>query len=371
MDITFTVSRDVLEKAVSRIITVCERSSAEGKNTLPYFFHIRVDGYGSALKLSAGNAVRNIEILISEVSEHTPFCFGVYGSYFHNILKALPSGELTFSLKDVCYMHNGKSTLKFQILGADQFPAEACREEHDWWEISYRELFTRLKKVIYCIDAQGFINKNYVKSVHISPGMFVCTDNKRLSAMPNGLIPHSECCLLPAESVVAFSSLFDAEASSGFVYINGAMMSFSQGGVHASTRLLGYDAPRVETVIPKGSCSSCEAHRSTILMAIRRAIIVAQKGSPKEKQYVTSLVLSENKIFMSLENKGFGITENIEAKYSGPHLTVNINLVYLYQAIKHISGDIINIELRGDNTPIIVTDSKGEHKNVIMPIISR
>ena len=369
MDITFTAGRDVLEKAVSRIISVCERATAEGKNLLPYFFHIRVDGYGSALKLSAGNAVRNIEILIPDVSEHEAFCFGVYGSYFHNILKALPSGDLTFTLRDVCYMHNGASTLKFQILGANQFPAVGIRTDHDWWEVNYRELFSRLKRLVYCVDTQGLINKNYVKAIHISPENFTCTDNRRMSLISNGIIPYNGRILLPAESVSSFSSLFDANSPTGFVYIDGHAMSFSQGNIHASTRLLGYDAPNFESVIPKGPCVVCEADRDAILMAAKRAVIVAKKGLGKESLQPISLTLSTNKMHMNLENQGFGITENIDVKYLGPDLTVHLDLVLLFQAIKNIAGDIIKIEMRGDNAQIIITDHIGDHRNVIMPIL--
>jgi len=371
MDITFTVGRDVLEKAVSRIITVCERSSVEGRNTLPYFFHIRIDGYGEALKLSAGNAIRNIEILLPEVSKHEPFCFGVFGSYFHNILKALPSGDLTFTLRDVCFMHNGSSTLKFQILPPDQFPAEDLREDHVWWEVDYKEMFSRLKKITYCTDSQGVINKSYVKSVHVSPQYFLCTDNRRLSMTPNEMIPYGGNFLIPVESVHSFLSLFDSTATRGFVFTDGYKMHFSQGHVHASTRLLSYDAPNFDRAIPKGSCTTCEVDKMTILMSAKRALVVAKKGQSKDKLQPVSLAFSTNKLRMFLENQGFGITENLDITYLGPDMEVHMDLTLLYQAIKSITDDVIKIEMRGDTTPFVITDNNREHINVIMPVIVR
>lgn len=371
MDISFTVGKDELEKAVSRIITVCERSSGEGKNSLPYFFHIRIDGYGEALKLSAGNAVRSIEILLPGVSKHEPFCFGVYGSYFHNILKALPSCDLTFSLRDVCFMHNGTSTLKFQILAADQFPAEDPRSEHVWWEVDYKELFSRLKKITYCVDSQGVINKSYVKSVHVSPQYFLCTDNRRLSMIPNEMIPYEESFLIPAESVQSFSSLFDASSSRGFVFTDGYKMHFSQGHIHATTRLLNYDAPSFERAIPKGTCVSCTMDKAAIAMSTKRALVVAKKGQVRDKLQPVSLAFSSNKVRIFLENNGFGITENLDISYSGPDMEVHMDLTLLYQAIKNITEDVIKIEIRGDNTPFVITDNEREHINVIMPVIVR
>jgi DNA polymerase-3 subunit beta len=371
MDIVFTVERDELEKAVSRIITVCERTSVEGRNTLPYFFHIRIDGYGEALKLSAGNAIRNIEILLPKVSKHEPFCFGVFGSYFHNILKALPGGDLTFTLRDVCFMHNGSSTLKFQILPSDQFPAEDIREDHVWWEIDYKELFSKLKKITYCIDSQGVINKSYVKSVHVSPQYFLCTDNRRLSMVPNEMIPYGDNFLIPAESVQSFSSLFDSSSSRGFVYTDGCKLHFSQGHTHASTRLLSYDAPSFDRAIPKGACTSCDVDKNVILMSTKRALVVAKKGQSKDKLQPVSLAFSANKLRMFLENNGFGITENMDIIYSGPDMEVHMDLTLLYQAIKNITEDVIRIEMRGDSTPFVITDSNREHINVIMPVIVR
>lgn len=370
MDITFTVKKEVLEKTVSKIITVCERPS-EGPNSLPYFFHIRIDGYGTALKLSAGNAVRNIEVLIGEVSEHTPFCFGVYGRYFHNILKALPDGDLTFTLRDVCYMHNGSSTLKFQILGAGQFPSERSLVEHEWWEVDYRELFSRLKKIVYAVDTKGFINKNYIKGVNISADYLLCTDNKRMSIMPNGIIPLEHRVIVSAESINAFASVFNSESTKGFVFIDGNTMSFSQGHIHAVTRLMEYDAPVFESVIPKGPCTKCELSRQPFMMAIKRAIIVSQKGAAKEETKPVTLEFSSNKIKLFLENQGFGISENLDVEYLGPDLAVNIDLILLYQAVKNIEGDRLRIEIRGDKVPFIVTDVAGSHLNIIMPVFLR
>lgn len=371
MDITFTVSKEMLEKAVSRIITVCERPAASGGNVLPYFFHIRIDGYGSALKLSAGNAVRNIEILIKEVSEHTPFCFGVYGYYFYNILKAMPCGDLSFALRDVCYMYNGSSTLKFQILAANQFPSDRVVAEHEWWEVDYKELFSRLKKIIYCVDTKGTINRSYVKAVHISPESFACTDNRRMSIVPNGIVPYTGRALIPEESVSVFASIFDSDSSSGFIYIDDNCASFSQGNVHAVTRLLGYDAPVFESVVPKGPCLSCEIDRMSIMMALKRAVIVAKKDSKSDSLHPVSISFSSGKLRLSLDNNGFAITENLDVKYSGPDTVIHVSLILLFQAIKNITDDNICIEMRGDTTPIIITDSKGVHKNVIMPVLVR
>jgi DNA polymerase-3 subunit beta len=366
----FKVDKDILQKAVSRIITVCERVTAEGRNSLPYFFHIRVDGYGSALKLSAGNTVRKIEILIPDISEHPTFCFGIYGNYFNDILKALPSGDLEFSLGDVCYMHNGTSTLKFQVLGADQFPSEADDMDHEWQEVDYRELFSRFKKITYCADMQGILNKNYAKAVCISPDKFLCTDNKRLSLIPNTLISCGRKTLLPIESVNAFSSLFDLDTP-GYVYVGDTYMAFSQGGIHAGSRLLNEDIPNYESVLPRGEPSICTVNRQDFLAALKRAIIVAHKSSTKEKLYSGTFVFSANRIQLSLENHGFGINENVVAGYLGPSIAIHINLAFLYQAVKSVPSDIIIIEIRGDRVSIVVTDEKGEHRNVILPIISR
>jgi DNA polymerase III sliding clamp (beta) subunit (PCNA family) len=371
MDISFTLERDALEKAVSKIITVCERASSEGSNSLPYFFHIRIDGYGEALKLSAGNAVRSIEVLLSDVSRHEPFCFGVNGSYFHGILKALPSGKLTFDVKDACYMHNGASTLKFQMLSASDFPSEDERGVHEWWETDYGELFSRLKKVIYCVDFHGLSGKSYVKAVHVSPQNFLCTDNRRLSLVPNGIIPYEGSFLLPAESVQSFSSLFDASSPKGFVYVDGFRMHFSQGSVHASTRLLCYDAPDFEKAIPKGAALVCSTDREPLLMSLKRAIVVARKGQSKDRLQPVCLAFSTNRLRLFLENQGFAISDNLDIAYSGPDMELHLDLGLLHQALKNIAGEVVKMEIRGENTPIVLADSERSHINVIMPVVVR
>jgi len=371
MDIGFVVKKDVLEKAVSKIIALCERPAKEGKSALPHFFHIRVDGYGSSVKLSAGNSMRNVEVLITDVSAHEPFCFGVFGDYFNKILKAMPDCDLTFSLKDACYMHNGSSTLKFQYLSADQFPSGSAKPEHEWWEVDYRELFSRINRVSYCIDKAGLINLNYVKGVHISPEYFLCTDNKRMSFIPNGIIPYKNNVIVPAESFKALSALFDTEEPKGFIYTEGNYMAFSQGKTYASARLMNYDAPAFTRAIPAGPCNTCEGSRLDFLMSLKRAIIVARRGDTKTMHNPANLVFTDGKVHLSLDVEGFGITEDIAISYKGPHLYVMLDLVFLFQAIKRIACDTIRFELRGDSTPIVVTDTKGEHRNVVMPLTKR
>lgn len=363
----FVIERDVLADAVSRIIAVCERPSAEGKNTLPHLFHIRIDGYGKALKLSAGNSIRSVEILLTEVTHHDPFCFGITGDYFNQLLKAMPSCKLSFSLRDMCYMHNGSSTLKFAILGPESFPSATPRGDHSWQEVDYKELFSRFKKISYCVYKQDLIDKNYVKCICMFEDSFICTDHKRMSVIPNGIVKCEIPALIPSESIQAFSSLFAGSEAKAFVHVGEKFLALSQDKVYASTRLSVWDAPNLSRVIPGGGYSLCEADRGTMLLAIKRAIIVSQRG--KGSQTEADLIFSDGKVHLSLDNQGISIAENITVKYDGPYLNICLTLAYLYQAIKSVADETLFIELRGDTVPIVITDREGRHKNIIVPRI--
>lgn len=367
----FVVNRDVLEAAVSKIITVCERPGGDGKNTLPHFFHIRLDGYGSSIKLSAGNSMRNIEVLVTEVSAHEPFCIGVFGNYFHKILRAMPSCDLTISISDACYMHNGISTLKFQYLPSDQFPSMMDRPKHDWWEINYKEFFSKVKRVLYCIDTSGSGKDNFTKGVHISPEFFVSTDRMRMSLVRSTIPKKFDKILVPAESFTALAALFTTDDAKGYVYIDDKAMSFSQGTTYACIRLLNYDMPNYYSVLPKGFYNSCVGAKLDFLMALKRAIIVSSTGLTKVSHTPTLLAFSEGKIHLSLENQGFSITENIPVTYAGPNMSIRIDLVFLYQAVKNIHGDNFRLEIRGELAPMVITDMEEEHINVIVPRIPK
>jgi DNA polymerase III sliding clamp (beta) subunit (PCNA family) len=96
---------------------------------------------------------------------------------------------------------------------------------------------------------------------------------------------------------------------------------------------------------------------------------VSSTGQTRVSHIPTLLAFSTGKIHLSLDNRGFSITENIPVTYAGPNMSILIDLVFLYQAIKNTRGDNIRLEIRGEAAPMVITDMEEEHINVIVPRI--
>ena len=360
------VSRALLLEAVEKIIATCERAPSKGQRSVPHFFHIRINGYGDKIRLSASNMFRQIEVMIGEVTPHEAFCLGVPGVNFFSLIKNISDDLITIRYDNGLSIKTQRSWYRLATLDRDRFPEIEMIHEKVWQEVNYEEFFEALSRIVYC-TAGPDADRPFTKAVSVTNTHFYCTDGTRLSIFPNKLIRCTRPFLLPIESVKSYTNLFKDRGGQGFVSVGEQKIYFSKRNVYATSCLCDGAVPDYRSVTPEGLAMPVTLAKEPILRALKRLALFSKALS--QRSLPVEMVFSKNEVNLSLDNPDYQnqAKEEIECLYEGPTTKVCANIKHLYQAIKSIKEDSAIIELRGSHYRLVITDEKGEHKNVINP----
>jgi len=362
----FFVSRALLLDAVEKIIATCERPSSKGQRSVPHFFHIKINGYGDRIRLSASNMFRQIEVMIGEVTPHEEFCLGVSGANFFSLIRNISDELINIRYDNGLTIKTKRSCYSLATLDRDRFPEIELTTQKDWQEVNYEEFFDALSRITYCAAGPDD-GRAFTKSVSVTDTHFYCTDGTRLSLFPNKLIRCTRPFLLPIESVKSYTNLFKDKDGQGFVSVDEHKIYFSKRNVYATSSLCVGAVPDYRSVTPEGVAMSVTLAKEPILKALKRLALFSKALS--QRILPTEIVFRKNEMRLSLDNTDYQnqAREEVECLYEGPVTKVSANIKHLYQAIKSIKEESAVIELRGSHYRLVITDDKGEHKNVINP----
>lgn len=363
----FSINKDALSGVLKKIISVCEI----GPNSLPHFFHIRFDGYSEGhVKLTAANSVRRVEVLL-EAKNHENFCFGLSGPYLNEVVKDMPRGDIEFDLMArSCNVRIERSSFTFKTLPAERFPQHPELEAEDWIEVDLPAVFGAMSMLTYCCPKkEGDNPRIWARAVVIAPGYIACSDGFRMSVIPNNYLPCNDTLMLPVDSFNNFNSVFSDIDAKGYTTIEEASIHFSSAKTYVVSRLLAGTAPNFGSVIPTGPCLTCGVEKQPLMRAIKRASVVCGMGL--KPVYVASISITKDLLGISVYNDGNRCAEYVDCWYEGDNFAIDLNLKFLGQAVKAVNDANIIMEFRGKELSVVVTDEKGVHKNVILPVRSQ
>lgn len=363
---TLKIERDVLFSMVEKIAVTSRKRVGACVEPL-HSLYVRIDGYGDKIKLSASDALRRIEILTDKVSVHKPFCIGVSAGLLHRVLKELPAGVLEVEAVDGFRLSNATSAFRMDVLGPDRFPEIRDETKHNWRKVDYAELFMALNKVRYCT---GSVNNDRVfsRGIAVAYGYFMCTDGFRMSLLPNVLLEPGGEILIPVESCTTLTSVFKDETVDGFVSFDESSIYLSKGGVYLALRLMAVAPPKFLQVIPSGPSTSCVIPKDVFKDALKRVEILAKDG---ERLLVVDLLISESGLLASAHRGICSAKELIPIAYKGGSISIRANLSFVLDAVRSLQEDEVVLEIRGEQLSIVLTDKRGEHRNVITPVAER
>jgi len=361
MDSWFKLPRDEIVSSIEKLVKVCERKTG-GKSSLPHFFYIRFDGAGKQIKMSAYNAIRRAAILVGGVGDHLPFSVGVSGSYLNDLKGVLPKSDIMCSVSNDFALSGEGFSVRLAILGAERFPQDPTNE-HKWVGVNYEELFPAFAKISYCAGDNDSL-KAYARSVCVTKDMLVCTDGFRMSLVPNTMLKCEKTIMLPPDSVDNCLSMFEGVKGEGFIEITDQEAHFSSGSAYLSTRLVAGDAPNFSSVIPSGPCIPCVLPRDRFRLALNRMSVVSGAG---KKSVPIHLLFEGGVLTLKADRDGHKIEDKVPVVYSSERFTMTMDMRYLLEAATAIKEEKVHMELRGNQMAVVITDGKGEHKNVILP----
>jgi len=138
-------------------------------------------------------------------------------------------------------------------------------------------------------------------------------------------------------------------------------------GRRTTTRLLGGEYPRYQTLLPTEFTATAELAAAPFAEAVKRVALVAERNTPVR--------LAFSRAGLTLE-AGAGdeatASETVECVYDGEPLDVNFNPQYLLDGLGAIGSDVAVISFTTPTRPAVLTGKDGGdgYRYVLMPIRS-
>ena len=148
------------------------------------------------------------------------------------------------------------------------------------------------------------------------------------------------------------------------------IIGFEGGGRQTTTRLLGGEYPRYQTLLPSEFNAVAELLAAPFAEAVKRVALVAERNTP------VRLAFSAGELVLEA---GAGdeaqAVETLEASFDGEDLQIAFNPQYLLDGLSAIDSDTARISFTTPTRPAVVTGKRGEegppdYRYVLMPIRS-
>jgi DNA polymerase III subunit beta len=148
------------------------------------------------------------------------------------------------------------------------------------------------------------------------------------------------------------------------------IIGFEGGGRQTTTRLLGGEYPRYQTLLPTEFNAVAELPAAPFAESVKRVALVAERNTP------VRLSFSEGQLVLEA---GAGdeaqALETLEASFEGEDLQIAFNPQYLLDGLTAISSDTARVSFTTPTRPAVVTgklseDGQPDYRYVLMPIRS-
>lgn len=347
----FKINQIDFQKVVRSVMPAV---GSEGKSDIKSFRFIQIAVVEGGVVLSATNG--EMMLKCSSVAESlSPGCVGVAGKALMDIVELLPSGNVTVAMvgEGRLQIKAGRSAFHLPVLAEDVFPILPAYEGMAFVEVE--DFFEDMDYVNFACSSS--LDKPQLQGVYMNQGEVVGLDGHRL-AIRKTKWGFEKACIIPSDGIVKIKKTF-SENKIG-VCVTENEIHFSQSGKFGTLRLIrGHAYPDYPKVLPAGECLAIKISASALLNSIRMVTVVADKQN--------SIVMSfrPGQLYLYSETPESGKAEDtLEIECTG-EVSIGMNAAYLKQALEHVEGNDIVLELRGSNKALTIREEHNLH--VIMP----
>lgn len=359
----FDTTKDILIKGIQDV-----QNAINPKTTLPILSNILIETGKDNVSLTA----TDLDIGITSNIQVKPGVEGaitVPAKKFFDIIKELPTGDVSISVKKNNLVHIECPSCLFKIMGLpkDEFPQLPDFKDKDSIVIQR----PRLKKMIamtgfavsrdesrYVLNGVLFI----IKPTYIR---MVATDGRRLAMVEEKIqAPKAQerKVIIPTKTITELGKLLGDEGEVKMCFGNNQVL-FDMGSTKVVSRLIEGEFPNYEQVVPKEVKDKVGVSRVKLLAATKRAALFTNPDSLAVK-----IELTKDKMVLSKSAPYIGeAREEIAVEYKGKDLSIGFNPDYLIDVLKNINEETVNFEVGDAEKPGVIRIG-GEYVYVVLPM---
>lgn len=310
----------------------------------------------------------SISIDISKAGTVVVFCDRLL-----EILRALPSGEISFSLDESLILSiipkTTKASFKLKCIAADKFPIQQTVDEKLFIEYPQKDFIDMIGKTLFAIsddETRFFLNGVYFEKSDGNISM-VASDGRRLSliskkfslqenSIPGIIIPPKILTIIRKNATGEGNLYFAITEKSIFIKLGDHLFSSS---------LIEGKFPNYQKIIPEKNENKVAIKRGLLEESLKRVAILIEN-----KTRSVFFQLSQNILVISSEESEIGkAQEEVACEYSGPEITLTFNYYYLLEPLRVIDDEIVEIEFNDAKRAVILKPQGDKNYiNIIMPL---
>jgi DNA polymerase-3 subunit beta len=363
----FKIEKEVFLSGLSLAQGVADR-----KSTMPILANVllRSDGKDRVFLAATDLNVTVTAELPATVSKEGGLTLGA--KHLHDIVKSLPSGELTLKRAENHYAEIKAGRVEYRMVGmADRdYPKLPNHREVKFSKVDagvFRDLIAKTFFSISSDETRYHLN-GVLFECDGKIGRMVSTDGHRLSKLERPLPGGptlAQGVIIPRKGLMELRRAL--ETATGEIELG-----FHQGHVFVrnkalavSVKLIEAQFPPYEQVIPKEHDKIVKLSRNALLDALKRVSIMSS-----DKTWGVKFAVEKDTLRVTSDNPDLGEgREELAADYAGPALTVGFNARYFIDVITEIETQNLQLELAGELDPGVVRPIEGgDYLGVIMPM---
>lgn len=327
-----------------------------GKNlTLPVLSSILWVATNKTLKLRSTNLSIGIEVNIPAKIEKEG-TVAIRGDILSSLFSMLSGdGNVSFELiNNNLSVKTKSSTILLKSTPYEDFPTIPLITGENFL-IPSKKLIEGIKSVYYSAAISEI--KPEIGSIYIYPEddllVFVSTDSFRLAEKKIKIKQKLSFggILIPFKNATEIIKVFDSVDEDIKITLQKNQISFSTGEIYLTSRIVDGNFPDYKQIIPKNSSTEVIVLKQDLISSLKISNIFSDKFNQ-----ITITVNPSEKIF-EIEAKNVDIGENttlLNGNLSGENVSANFNYKYVIDCFQSITADSLNIQLNGNNRPMII-----------------
>jgi DNA polymerase-3 subunit beta len=146
------------------------------------------------------------------------------------------------------------------------------------------------------------------------------------------------------------------------------MIGFEGGGRQATTRLLGGEFPRHQSLLPSHANATAELSTASLAEAVKRVALVAERNTAVRLAFTPGQLVLE-----AGTGEEAQAVEVLEAGFDGEELSIAFNPQYLLDGLTAIDSDTVRMSFTEPGKPALITgkrdpDGQPDYRYLLMPI---
>jgi len=325
------------------------------KSALPILSNVLIEAQAGALKLTTTDLNIGITCVVP-VDIQEAGAITVPAKRFSDIIKEFPLEVINITTRKNNQVIIDSDMCQFKIMGLtkEEFPKLPEFKDQQVVKIDQGVFKQMLSLTVFAVslDETRYVLNGILCKISKSLLTLVSTDGKRLAMVERKLAiePDVEISIIvPLKTIQELNRNLKDEGELLLV-VSSNQAFFDLGGVGIVSRLIEGEFPDYKQVIPPASENKMKVARGQLLLAVKRAALLATPDYQAVK-----LEVFKNKLVISKSTPDVGeFNEEMAVEYQGKELAIGFNPVYLIDILKNLNEEAVNLELVDGEKPGVI-----------------